>query len=89
MIQVQHPLVVNMKGELLFGHEGYSTLELDVYDNDPMYESKFTLTSHITYIYCHSLLIHLYLMQCHRPYKAMRSKRVRITSYLTKITHRN
>jgi hypothetical protein len=40
MQQVNHPIVVNMKGELLFNMAEYSTLGLDVYDYDPTFERK-------------------------------------------------
>jgi hypothetical protein len=41
MLQVHHPIVVNMRGELLFNVAEYSTLGLDVYDYDPTFECKF------------------------------------------------
>ena len=51
MLQVNHPIVVTMKGELVFGIEEYSTLEMDVYDYDQTFERKSTfITSYIYYL---------------------------------------
>ncbi len=41
MLQVNQPIVVNMKGELVFDLEKYSKHGLDVYDYDQTFESTF------------------------------------------------
>jgi hypothetical protein len=40
MLLVEHPIVVNMRGDLLFNVAEYSILGLDVYDYDPTFECK-------------------------------------------------
>jgi hypothetical protein len=40
MMEVKDPIVVNMKGELSFGLEEFSTQGLDVYDFDPSIEGE-------------------------------------------------
>jgi hypothetical protein len=53
MLQVNHPIVVSMKGELLFNVAEYSTLGLDVNDYDPTFERKIQAQTctYITYLY--------------------------------------
>ncbi len=41
MMQAKGPIVVNMKGDLWFGLEEFSTQGLDVYDFDPSIEGEF------------------------------------------------
>jgi hypothetical protein len=40
MMQAKGPIVVNMKGDLWFGLEEFSTQGLDVYDFDPSIEGE-------------------------------------------------